>query len=76
MSGPWDDMADSNEREQNIVEVLVDAFEDLIDADPRAFRRKFRKMAQDLFSFFCGIACLFFAVVVDADDRYDYELTS
>jgi uncharacterized protein (DUF2252 family) len=64
------------ERSERIVSVLVDAFEDLIAADPRAFRRKFRKMAQDPFSFYRGSACLFFADVADAEDRYADERTS
>ena len=34
-----------DERADHIVEGLLDAFADLIDADPPAFRRKFRKMA-------------------------------
>ena len=64
------------DRSKHIVEVLVDAFEDLIDADPRAFRRKFRRMAQDPFSFYRGSACLFYADVAEADDRYADERTS
>jgi uncharacterized protein (DUF2252 family) len=56
--------------------VLVDGFADLIEADPRAFRRKFRKMAQDPFSFYRGSACLFYADVAEADDRYADERTS
>ncbi len=69
-------MAESKQREKHIVEVLVDAFEDLIDADPRAFRRKFRKMAQDPFSFYRGSACLFYADVAGSEDRYADERTS
>ena len=64
------------ERDAHIVDVLVDAFEDLIDADPRAFRRKFRKMAQDAFSFYRGSACLFYADMAQAEDRYADERTS
>src|SRR5829696_893705 len=64
------------DREGHIVDVLVGAFEDLIDADPRAFRRKFRKMAQDPFSFYRGSACLFYADMADAEDRYADERTS
>jgi uncharacterized protein (DUF2252 family) len=63
------------ERSERIVGVLVDAFEDLIEADPRAFRRKFRKMAQDPFSFYRGSACLFYADVAEQDDRYADERT-
>ena len=69
-------MAESKQREKHIVEVLVDAFEELIDADPRAFRRKFRKMAQDPFSFYRGSACLFYADVANSEDRYADERTS
>ena len=64
------------DRSEQIVNVLTDAFEDLIDADPRAFRRKFRKMAQDPFSFYRGSACLFYADVSEAEDRYADERTS
>ena len=63
-------------RSRQIVQVLVDAFEDLIEADPRAFRRKFRKMAQDPFSFYRGSACLFYADVAEAEDPYADERTS
>jgi uncharacterized protein (DUF2252 family) len=64
------------DRAEQIVEVLVDAFADLIEADPRAFRRKFRKMAQDPFSFYRGSACVFYADVARAEDRYADERTS
>jgi uncharacterized protein (DUF2252 family) len=69
-------VAESKQREKHIVEVLVNAFEELIEADPRAFRRKFRKMAQDPFSFYRGSACLFYADVADSEDRYADERTS
>jgi uncharacterized protein (DUF2252 family) len=65
-----------DDRTDQIVGVLVDAFEDLIEADPRAFRRKFRKMAQDPFSFYRGSACLFYADVAAMEDRYADERTS
>ena len=70
------DQAKGEDRSQHIVEVLVDAFEDLMEADPRAFRRKFRKMAQDPFSFYRGSACLFYADVADGEDPYADERTS
>lgn len=38
-----------DERESFIVDTLVDAFSDLLSADPDAFRTKFRKMAADPF---------------------------
>jgi Uncharacterized protein conserved in bacteria (DUF2252) len=49
------------ERQTKIVDVLVDAFSELMDADPDAFRQKFRKMAADPFAFYRGSACLFYA---------------
>jgi uncharacterized protein (DUF2252 family) len=64
------------DRSEQIAGVLADAFEDLIEADPRAFRRKFRKMAQDPFSFYRGSACLFYADVAEMEDRYADERTS
>jgi uncharacterized protein (DUF2252 family) len=64
------------DRSEQIVEVLVDAFADLIEADPRAFRRKFRKMARDPFSFYRGSACLFYADVAETEERYADERTS
>ncbi len=65
-----------DERQQHIVAVLVDAFADLIDADPRAFRRKFRKMAADPFAFYRGSAPLFYADVCGLEDRWTDEATS
>ena len=48
--------ADGADRESFIVKTLVDAFSDLMEADPDAFRTKFRKMAADPFAFFRGSA--------------------
>ncbi|MGH2969414.1 MAG: DUF2252 domain-containing protein [Solirubrobacteraceae bacterium] len=67
---------DPDARRQQIVSVLVDAFEELIVADPRAFRRKFRKMAADPFAFYRGSACLFYADVAELEDRWADERTS
>jgi uncharacterized protein (DUF2252 family) len=67
---------DGDERREQIVSVLVDAFEDLIEADPKAFRRKFRKMAADPFAFYRGSACLFYADVAELEDRWADERTS
>jgi uncharacterized protein (DUF2252 family) len=69
-------MAGGDERSRQIVSVLVDAFEDLIETDSRAVRRKFRKMAQDPYSFYRGSACLFYADVAATEDRYADERTS
>ena len=65
-----------DERQEQIVEVLADAFAALIDADPRAFRRKFRKMAADPFAFYRGSAVLFYDDVARLEDRWADERTS
>jgi uncharacterized protein (DUF2252 family) len=65
-----------DEREAFIVDCLVDAFSDLMKADPDAFRTKFRKMAADPFAFYRGSACVFYADVADRDDRSADERTS
>src|SRR4051795_1322954 len=62
--------ADPDARPAHIVEALADAFSDLIERDPRAFRRKFRKMAADPFAFYRGSAALFYADVAQLDDRW------
>ena len=67
-------MTDS--RTARIVDVLTDAFGDLVAADPSAFRRKFRKMAADPFAFYRGSAALFYADVVEREDRWADERTS
>jgi uncharacterized protein (DUF2252 family) len=66
---------DGDERQGRIVEVLVDAFEELIEADPRAFRRKFRKMAADPFAFYRGSAVLFYDDLARLDDPWADERT-
>jgi uncharacterized protein (DUF2252 family) len=73
-----DALADRSEsdRSRQIIDVLVDAFEPLIAAEPIAFQKKFRKMAADPFAFYRGSACLFYADVVDDDDRWADERTS
>src|SRR3954468_17954358 len=48
----------SGGRQEKIVDVLVDAFSELMLADPEAFRQKFRKMAASPFAFYRGSACL------------------
>ena len=58
------------------MDVLVDAFADLMAADADAFRTKFRKMAADPFAFYRGSACLFYADMADLDDRWSDERTS
>jgi len=67
--------ADPTDRQRLIVDVLVDAFSELMKADSEAFRTKFRKMARDPFAFYRGTACLFYADMVNVDDRWADERT-
>jgi uncharacterized protein (DUF2252 family) len=69
------DSAKSDDRESFLVDTLVDAFSELMTADPDAFRTKFRKMAADPFAFFRGSACLFYADVSELGDRWADERT-
>jgi len=64
------------ERQRLIVDVLENAFADLMHADPHAFRAKFRKMAADPFAFYRGSACLFYADVTAAEDVWADDRTS
>ena len=66
----------SDERQAEIVDVLVDAFSGLMDANPEAFRQKFRKMAAGPFAFYRGSACLFYADMEREEDRWADERTS
>ena len=63
------------DRAQQIVDVLVDAFSELMTADADAFRTKFRKMAADPFAFYRGSACLFYADMAELPDRWCDERT-
>ncbi|MGY1808972.1 DUF2252 domain-containing protein [Blastococcus sp. SYSU D00669] len=63
-------------RSRVIVDVLVDAFADLMRADADAFRTKFRKMAADPFAFYRGSACLFYADMATSDDPWCDERTA
>src|SRR3954466_3553021 len=65
-----------DERQEHIVSVLVDAFTELIEHDPRAFRRRFRTMAADPFAFYRGSAPLFYADVATLEDPWVDEHTS
>jgi uncharacterized protein (DUF2252 family) len=64
------------DRGQLIVDVLVEAFSELMAADADAFRTKFRKMAADPFAFYRGSACLFYADMATSEDRWSDERTS
>ncbi|HET6260604.1 DUF2252 domain-containing protein [Pseudonocardia sp.] len=63
-------------RAARIVDTLVEAFSDLMAADPAAFRTKFRKMAADPFAFYRGSACVFYADMAERDDPWADERTS
>ena len=76
MTTPADLARDSDERGEEIVAILADAFGDLIEADERAFRHKFRKMAASPFAFYRGSAPLFYADAVRLDDPWADERTS
>ena len=64
------------ERQERIVSTLDDAFGHLIEGDPRAMRRKFRKMARDPFAFYRGSAPLFYDDMGALEDRWADERTS
>ncbi len=68
--------AAATKREKLIVDVLIEAFEPLMEADPDGFRTKFRKMAADPFAFYRGSACLFYADMDKLKDKYADEQTS
>jgi uncharacterized protein (DUF2252 family) len=64
------------DRQEHIVSVLVDAFDELIKRNPRAFRGKFRKMAADPFAFYRGSAPLFYSDASRLDDPWVDDATS
>jgi uncharacterized protein (DUF2252 family) len=66
-------MAKKKTRSDLIVSVLEDAFAPLMEADPVAFRTKYRKMAADPHAFYRGSACLFYADVTDEGDEFADE---
>jgi uncharacterized protein (DUF2252 family) len=57
-------------RTEQIVDVLGDAFADMMRSDPAAFRVKYRKMAMDPIAFYRGTACLFYADVTARKDEW------
>jgi hypothetical protein len=69
-------MADDAARSDQIIETLTDCFAPLVEADPAAFRRKFRTMAADPYAFYRGSACLFFRDVAEREDPWADERTS
>jgi uncharacterized protein (DUF2252 family) len=64
------------ERAEQIIEVLVNEFGELMAVDPAAFRRKFRKMAASPFAFYRGSACLYYADVAGQPDPFLNDHTS
>lgn len=62
-------------RQKEIVDVLVDAFSDLMSADSGAFRNEFRKMAASPFAFYRGSTCLFYADMEEREDRWANDRT-
>ena len=64
------------DRTQIIIDTLQQAFGDLMEGDPAAFRVKYRKMAADPFAFYRGTACLFYYDVTRREDPFVDERTS
>lgn len=56
------------DRGEEILAVLDTAFGQLLEADPAAFRVKYRKMAASAFAFYRGTACLFYHDLRDEAD--------
>jgi uncharacterized protein (DUF2252 family) len=59
---------DPDARKEAIVRSYVETYPTLIDADPTAWRGKFRKMASSPFAFYRGSAALFYRDIRDGDD--------
>jgi uncharacterized protein (DUF2252 family) len=66
-------VATTKKRSDLIVSTLEDAFAPLMEADPTAFRGKYRKMAADPHAFYRGSACLFYADVTGSEDPFADE---
>lgn len=69
-------MVDTQQRADELVDVLVTEFGDLMAQDPAAFRRKFRKMAASPFAFYRGSACVYYADLHTQSDPFLDERTS
>ncbi len=69
-------MAATDTRQQRIVATLVEAHQDLMVADPLAFRARFRKMAADPYAFYRGSASLFYLDMAGLHDAWADERTS
>ncbi len=64
------------DRTDFLLAALAEASDGLLDADPRAFRHKYRTMASDPFAFYRGSASLFYADMREQDDPWADERTS
>jgi uncharacterized protein (DUF2252 family) len=69
-------MAETQQRADQLVDVLVTEFGELMAQDPAAFRRKFRKMAATPFAFYRGSACVYYADLNGVADPFLDERTS
>ena len=67
-------MSDAD-RTDHLLAALAEASAGLLQADPVAFRRKYRKMAADPFAFYRGSASIFYADMRDCDDPWADERT-
>lgn len=67
---------DPDQRREHIVTSLTGAFSELMARDPVGFRRRFRKMVADPFTFYRGSAFLFYADVERLQDPWADERTS
>ncbi|MBD3562376.1 DUF2252 domain-containing protein, partial [Planktothrix sp. FACHB-1355] len=63
-------------RQQFIIDVFVNNFGDQMQANPKGWRIKFRKMAASAFAFYRGSAALFYADVADDKDPFLNDRTS
>ncbi|MBG6216676.1 uncharacterized protein (DUF2252 family) [Arthrobacter sp. CAN_A6] len=68
-------MADTTPRQQHIIDTLVEAHDNLMQADPRAFRARFRKMAADPYAFYRGSASIFYSDMKELRDPWADEQT-
>ncbi len=66
---------DPAQRQQFIVDVFDDAFGPMMQADPQAWRDKFRKMSASPFNFYRGSAALFYADMARDDEPFANEKT-
>ena len=64
------------DRTDFLLAALASASEGLLEADPRAFRHKYRTMAADPFAFYRGSASVFYADMREHDDPWADERTS